>query len=167
MAARTRAGAVIWCFLATLVTVRAPDGINTRPSAVDKRPKYQVQLLTGAMRHPPVGWRQVEMTKHNGKLYRCHLPPLDHAEVKDDPTNLPPPPPLAGYLEQISGGCFYRLEGWWTYEFCVNKHVRQFRQESGKSPATAESETPEYSLGHVTPARSANLAYVPTLQLKA
>ena len=31
--------------------------------------------------------------------------------------------------------CFYRVDGWWTYELCVNKHVRQFRQEGNEVTA--------------------------------
>jgi hypothetical protein len=40
--------------------------------------------------------------------------------------------------------CFYRVDGWWTYELCVNKHVRQFRQEGN----TVEQ---EYILGLFQP----------------
>lgn len=32
--------------------------------------------------------------------------------------------------------CFYRLEDWWTYELCYQKHVRQFHRE--KDVLTAE-----------------------------
>jgi len=52
-------------------------------------------------------------------------------------------------LEELSERCFYRMEarcaalrlcyqsltharraqGWWTFELCVRKHVRQFHQE--------------------------------------
>ena len=40
--------------------------------------------------------------------------------------------------ERYQGACFYRAEGWWTYELCINKHVRQFRQSE---EGTAEQET--------------------------
>lgn len=32
--------------------------------------------------------------------------------------------------------CFYRVEDWWTYELCYQKHVRQFHRE--KDVLTAE-----------------------------
>jgi len=31
-------------------------------------------------------------------------------------------------LEPLSKSCLYRLTGWWTYEFCYGKHIRQFHQ---------------------------------------
>ena len=40
----------------------------------DDAPKFNVQLLRGALRHPPPGSRAVIMTKKDGKRYRCHLP---------------------------------------------------------------------------------------------
>uniref|UniRef100_A0A6B2L9W3 MRH domain-containing protein n=1 Tax=Arcella intermedia TaxID=1963864 RepID=A0A6B2L9W3_9EUKA len=33
------------------------------------------------------------------------------------------------FLEDLQDRCLYRLEGWWTYEFCYGKHVRQFHQD--------------------------------------
>ena len=36
--------------------------------------------------------------------------------------------------------CFYRLEDWWTYELCYQKHVRQFHREK-------DVLTSEYLLG--------------------
>ena len=36
----------------------------------------------------------------------------------------------------LGARCFYRLEDWWTYELCYQKHVRQFHRE--KDVLTAE-----------------------------
>ena len=64
--------------------------------------------------------------------------------------------------------CFYRSEGWWTYEFCVNKHVRQFRQQPGKNsaPGAADPDSPEFYLGHVAAAVRNQLPYEPKLHSK-
>jgi protein OS-9 len=64
--------------------------------------------------------------------------------------------------------CFYRSEGWWTYEFCVNKHVRQFRQQPGKNaaPGAADPDSPEFYLGHVGAAVRSKLPYEPKLHSK-
>ena len=35
---------------------------------------------------------------------------------------------VADYLFGLQGTCFYRVEGWWTYEFCYQKHLKQFHQ---------------------------------------
>lgn len=62
--------------------------------------------------------------------------------------------------------CFYRSEGWWTYELCVNKHVRQFRQEPGKAGPSAKEAAkagPEFSLGYFT---VTDQPYVPVLHPK-
>eukprot|EP00899_Mesostigma_viride_P025009 jgi/Mesvir1/5693/Mv15708-RA.1 len=32
-------------------------------------------------------------------------------------------------LAPLEGACFFRVDGWWTYEFCFKKAVRQFHQE--------------------------------------
>ena len=45
-------------------------------------------------------------------------------------------------LEPLGTACFYRIEGWWTYEFCHKKKVRQYHQDG-------ETITSEYSLGGV------------------
>ena len=63
--------------LATLFSVFARassvDLRQTSPS-MDDAPKFNVQLLNGALRHPPPGSHAVVMTKKNGKRYRCHIP---------------------------------------------------------------------------------------------
>lgn len=49
---------------------------------------------------------------------------------------------MPGQQCALSAGarCFYRLEDWWTYELCYEKHVRQFHREK-------EVLSSEYSLG--------------------
>jgi len=42
---------------------------------------------------------------------------------------------VADYLSGLEGSCFYRVEGWWTYEFCYRKAVKQFHQENGVNTA--------------------------------
>jgi len=39
------------------------------------------------------------------------------------------------YLAGLAGSCFYRVEGWWTYEFCYQKHFKQFHQENNVNTA--------------------------------
>ena len=95
--------------------------------------------------------RAVMMTAHDGKRYFCELPapsPDDSAEAaseEDDDAR------AALTAEERSAqtekkldtahehGCFYRVEGWWTYEFCYKKRARQYHQEgAGPVPGPAD-----------------------------
>jgi hypothetical protein len=72
----------------------------------------------------------------NNKHYECSVPFLlpQYSDKKnqevDDYLEVPP------FLESMQEKCIYRWEGWWTYEFCYGKHIRQFHQEQdGSIPA--------------------------------
>ena len=41
-------------------------------------------------------------------------------------------------MSALDGSCFYRIEGWWTYEFCHGKHVRQYHQDNAAAKPTTE-----------------------------
>lgn len=106
--------------------------------APDDGPKYNVQLMTGALRMPPSA-PSVVMTKKGGKKYRCYLPEEEaEGEAATDGSVAKPEESVASYLLPIKGTCFYRLEGWWTYEFCFMKSVRQFHQEKFKNQQKEE-----------------------------
>ena len=138
--------AVLSCALIA-VTAAATAGANDRPSGVDDGPNFNVQLLTGALRVPPVGSRSYVMTKKNGKRYRCHLPNSNGQAIEAEERDAPrASPPLHSYLTQLAGACFYRLEGWWTYEFCYLKHFRQYHQEKAKTQSEVQI-TQDYTLG--------------------
>lgn len=47
-------------------------------------------------------------------------------------------------IEAIKDKCLYRHEGWWSYEFCHQKHVRQLHLEDDKA-------TQEFVLGVFDP----------------
>ena len=147
--------------LAALFSVFArASSVDLRENSpsMDEAPKFNVQLLSGALRHPPPGSRAVIMTKKNGKRYRCHLP---STSTEDEQASGTPAatPPLASYLESIKGTCFYRLEGWWTYEFCYMKSLTQYHQEKVKDSTNVQV-TQDYILGawHDDSAGSANAA---------
>ena len=144
--------------LATLVPLLiglafAPSVFDTinREAPADEGPKYSVQLMTGAI-HPPgvaVPPKSVVMTKKDGKRYRCYLPSEGGAPSAADESLAAPTPHIAPYLRALKGTCFYRLEGWWTYEFCLLKAVRQFHQEKVKTASRADATTitQDYTLG--------------------
>ena len=116
-------------------------------------PRFSVQLLTGALppsQQPPHGTKSIVMTKKGGKKYRCHLPDTNRAPANANTLLQQVMPHVTSYLQPLKGTCFYRLEGWWTYEFCFEKGLRQFHQEKVKATANkpeSTSITQEYTLG--------------------
>lgn len=129
-------------------------------ASLDFGPKYEVQLMTGAIYPPGAGQEQqrrpasMVMTKKGGKKYRCYLPqPPNVTEPADQGPLLPSQQQVASLLNPLRGSCFYRLEGWWTYELCFMKSMRQFHQEkvqgaAGASTAADQTRiTQDYQLG--------------------
>jgi len=78
------------------------------------------------------GVTRVPMTTSEGMKYQCFIPP----EVNPMPSSRPStvsPMELMENLKHMGSTCIYRLTGWWTYEFCHNKHVREFHREKDGS----------------------------------
>ena len=92
----------------------------------------------------------VVMTAHDGQRYFCELPqpPADDADADAgaagdaEARRRAEEEALEKSLSALDGSCFYRVEGWWTYEFCHGKHVRQYHQENAAAKPTSE-----FSLG--------------------
>ena len=105
--------------------------------------------------------RAVMMTAHDGKRYFCELPapsPDDSAEAaseenEDARAALTAEERSAQTEKKLDTahehGCFYRVEGWWTYEFCYKNRVRQYHQEGAdpSGPADPGPVSGEFSLG--------------------
>lgn len=41
-------------------------------------------------------------------------------------------------LKPLQGTCTYRIQGWWTYEICFGKHIRQYHEEKDQPKPTME-----------------------------
>ena len=95
----------------------------------------------------------VMMTAHDGRRYFCALPKPRGTGAADDETGADASATNASaadegdaeatvedVLKPLEGRCFYRIEGWWTYELCHMKKIRQYHQEDKKV-------TNEYNLG--------------------
>ncbi len=98
----------------------------------------------------------VDMTFHTGKKYRCLIPSeiIEEETAEYDISNKN----ATHFLAPLQGTCIYRVrvcvcgwqrrhaddrkqvEGWWTYEVCFGKYVRQYHLEKEKITA-------EYYLG--------------------
>eukprot|EP01119_Soliformovum_irregulare_P005358 TRINITY_DN17126_c0_g1_i1.p1 TRINITY_DN17126_c0_g1~~TRINITY_DN17126_c0_g1_i1.p1 ORF type:complete len:312 (+),score=92.89 TRINITY_DN17126_c0_g1_i1:61-996(+) len=96
-------------------------------------PKFQIQVLDPTKMELPdvstLGLSVPMVSPVDKRKFNCYIPqPLQEPkdEVRDDPEVTPET--LLSSLTQ----CLYRLGGWWTYEFCPKKHLRQFHQEKDK-----------------------------------
>jgi protein OS-9 len=65
----------------------------------------------------------------------------EEEEKEEEEEEEPNAPSIASLLQPLTNACFYRFEGWWTYEFCFKKHVRQYHVESNAKVSV------DYSLG--------------------
>ena len=107
------------------------------------------------------------MTGHDGQKYLCTMPNAGadsdaQGGEGDDETNADgssststlkaskTAKQVSELLEPLGNSCFYRVEGWWTYEFCHKKKVRQFHQEG-------EEIVNEYNLGEFSAKETKNL----------
>ncbi|KAG8707247.1 Protein OS-9 [Ceratobasidium sp. 394] len=93
-----------------------------------------------------------------GKEYLCLIPPPDAGSAP--PEDPPPSHPSKTWslLQPLSGKCLYHRQGWFTYSYCHNDHVRQFREMTHAHPHPIQGRIPEedveweaYNLG-VSPA---------------
>ncbi|KZO89937.1 hypothetical protein CALVIDRAFT_543123 [Calocera viscosa TUFC12733] len=96
--------------------------------------------------------------------YLCLLPdpsPSSSKPAQNLPTHHPNPIASWQLLEPLNGKCFYLRQGWFTYSYCHNDQVRQFREMAHAHPHPPSGRTPEedpnfeaYTLG-VSPMQKA------------
>ncbi|OCF33859.1 hypothetical protein I316_04571 [Kwoniella heveanensis BCC8398] len=81
-------------------------------------------------------------------------------EIVEDHNNGSELDPSEGWaaLGHLEGKCLYSKQGWFTYAYCHNSHIRQFRQAPHKHPhppegivPTEDREYDAYTLGQVSP----------------
>ena len=124
-------------------------------STTDRSAAYSVQLMTGAI-YPkgaePAGLRTVVMTKKGGKKYRCHLPQPPSNESKPDAGAAPPAQPVDEFLGPLVGQCYLKPEGWWTYEVCLSRRIRQYHQEKQATVKGADGKPTPTGPGQITQA---------------
>lgn len=119
-------------------------------------PRYVVEVDVdsppGALDDPAdlaPGARAMTLPGPGGVRYTCIIPPPPPEQEDDaassgssDDRNGSPPSPAA-LVASLDGSCLYRMEDWWTYEFCAGKHARQFHREAdgpGGQPGAVVSE---------------------------
>ena len=88
------------------------------------------------------------MTLHNGTMYRCRAVsetlPLggdtsDSAvEEEQGEEGSSHSKSIRSVLNSLGDWCAYRVEGWWTYELCYKKKIRQYHMDPQTQAATEE-----------------------------
>ncbi|KAJ8457197.1 hypothetical protein ONZ51_g11673 [Trametes cubensis] len=91
----------------------------------------------------------------------CLIPPPpqdDPPAIEDTATDVATPVHSWSLLQPLSGKCLYHRQGWFTYSYCHNSHVRQFHELHHQHiPSTGEykpEEDPDweaYTLGRAPP----------------
>ncbi|KAK3257524.1 Protein OS-9, partial [Cymbomonas tetramitiformis] len=123
--------------------------------AEKKEPKYLITMSKDLPESEEIsaGERDgdvVLMTDKNGQRYACKLPVLQgDGETSDNEDEIDSssgdilnrPKTVTELLDSLGKACFFRVEGWWTYELCYHKHVRQYHSER-------EQVLSEFFLGH-------------------
>ncbi|KAJ3075468.1 Protein OS-9, partial [Quaeritorhiza haematococci] len=118
----------------------------------------QHQVLFGKNPLQPAQLEQIDMSDPSyvvmplsttGETYLCRLPAKKEAHPQEN-TGLQSTSGEAqqkdlrraiALLEPMRKSCLYHISGWWTYEFCYKKHIRQFHplteQEMAQIPANS------------------------------
>ncbi|XP_020597096.1 protein OS-9 homolog isoform X2 [Phalaenopsis equestris] len=147
------------------------EGIFVSASGVafgrsSREPKYKIVFHSASSPFHPIllqdnKQESLVMTNKEGQSYICFLPIVEETKplkptAQPNSTNLiletdgrvklKTPDEL---IEGIKEKCIYRHEGWWSYEFCHQKHVRQLHLEDDKP-------VQEFLMGVFDPVATAN-----------
>ena len=109
--------------------------------------KYLVALGAGALTPAEAealfprgrgGADAVVMRRADGTEYLCRMPTAPLTLLRDEGEagagagaggrGQPPEGSIERYLDPVRKACMTKIEGWWTYEYCHEKWVRQFHQ---------------------------------------
>ena len=122
------------------------------PALMDPPPNTQYTVITHAAVRPAHRTDFVTMRDKAGRDFECVLPSaltasqdLEEASKTAEKEDAPEEeaaeiPPLDSFLAPLAGRCFLRNEGYWSFEVCHRKKVRQFHEEGKRASL-------EYSLG--------------------
>ncbi|OVA04217.1 Glucosidase II beta subunit-like [Macleaya cordata] len=108
-------------------------------------PKYKIEFhQADSPFRPDDDQESVVMSNKEGQSFMCFLPRVEKVKTGKPVTQqntsnmiveterrvkLKTPDEL---LEDMKERCFYRQEGWWSYEFCYHKKLRQLHLEDDK-----------------------------------
>ncbi|KAJ7172571.1 hypothetical protein C8R46DRAFT_1032546 [Mycena filopes] len=107
----------------------------------------------------------LEQLKMGPDEYLCLIPkPLEQPPQEDEPEEVPTPAHSWSLLLPLTGSCLYHRQAWFTYSYCHNEEIRQFRELIQARPLPTGSHRPEedpeasqdcwesYTLGRAPPA---------------
>ncbi|CAN1290005.1 Protein OS-9 homolog [Linum perenne] len=122
-----------------------PAQVGGSFSRSSREPKYTIEFHPeDSPFHPDEDQESVVMPDKNGHRYLCYLPKIEKAKSgkpvsqlnmssmimeTEKRVKLKTPDEL---LEVLKDRCFIRQEGWWSYEFCYQKKLRQLHVEDDK-----------------------------------
>ncbi|KAM0031083.1 putative mannose-6-phosphate receptor binding domain superfamily, protein OS9 [Helianthus debilis subsp. tardiflorus] len=143
-------------------------------SRSSREPKYDIEFHTEDSPFlPDDDQESVVMPKSNGENFLCYLPKVEKPEngkpaIHENTTSLiletekrfklKTPDEL---LEPLKDRCLIRQEGWWSYEFCYHKKLRQVHVEDDR--IVQEFVLGEYD-AEATAAYNRNLSDISTLK---
>mmetsp|Transcript_12543 Transcript_12543/g.21406 ORF Transcript_12543/g.21406 Transcript_12543/m.21406 type:complete len:437 (-) Transcript_12543:59-1369(-) len=117
-----------------------------RRSISDKAEKDQTPQASGSTEDLLKERYAVHVRTANGQKLQCRLPVIpirdgatassSHQELltNTEANRLLWLQQADSLLQHNEGKCFYRLEGWWTFEYCFNRHIKQIHFGEKTSP---------------------------------
>ncbi|KAG6911461.1 hypothetical protein DXG01_014535 [Tephrocybe rancida] len=101
----------------------------------------------------PIPLQSVNYTLEKLKMgpkdsYLCLIPKPDdniHPPSNDDPSDFESTPSRSwSLLQPLSGTCLYHRQGWFTYSYCHNQEIRQFKEAANSAGGHRPQEDPEW-----------------------
>ncbi|KAK2178083.1 hypothetical protein NP493_563g02001 [Ridgeia piscesae] len=75
----------------------------------------------------------VRLSSKHGQQYQCSYPDKVTKEKQEEKEKIAMETGIPELLKPMEEGpCLHYSQGWWDYEFCYGKHIRQFHMEDGK-----------------------------------